>query len=351
MSRHAGPLFGADKHAGMTAFEKPSNPVFQPDEYLSTNCCVGCVHGGLCDVCGGQNMPGMCYCGEEPPGFGGGGGGGGGGSGSECECECNDDDDDCDCEPQVTILSADFSSDEVSILLDPESASGSLELALLGDKQTHVISTSDRDGGTYALPFEVANIPTGQFNQVRATWTVEDEDYEGTRDYSFHVLGTYRHSQYNTPTESACSASSTASYVTTSRCAFAKTTFRGQFVSQANLNGSGNSIDHGTIAREAYCIGRPDAPDDAAKRSFRTGHKVAGACGGNTAPVNDNTVAVLPSHGDLTCGDSVYIVGHGVKIVTDICPSCAEAQLDNYTTTPACSGVTDLGNFKTIKLF
>ena len=79
----AGPLFGADKHAGMTAFEKPSNPVFQPDEYRSTNCCVGCVHGGLCDVCGGQNMPGMCYCGEEPPGFGGGGGGGGGGGATD----------------------------------------------------------------------------------------------------------------------------------------------------------------------------------------------------------------------------------------------------------------------------
>ncbi len=36
----AEPLLSADRHAGMMDFEKPSNPVFQPLEYRSTNCCI-----------------------------------------------------------------------------------------------------------------------------------------------------------------------------------------------------------------------------------------------------------------------------------------------------------------------
>ncbi len=82
----ARPLF-ADGAAGALDFEKPSNPVFQPAEYRSTNCCAGCTLSGLCDVCGGQNLPGLCYCAVDPE-VGGGrsggsvsGGGGGGESG------------------------------------------------------------------------------------------------------------------------------------------------------------------------------------------------------------------------------------------------------------------------------
>ncbi len=51
----AGPLF-ADGSAGMSDFEKPSNPVFQPPEYRSTNCCMPFA----CEFCvptGG----GFCY--------------------------------------------------------------------------------------------------------------------------------------------------------------------------------------------------------------------------------------------------------------------------------------------------
>ncbi len=62
-------------------------------------------------------------------------------------------------------------------------------------------------------------------------------------------------------------------------------------------------------------------------------------------------VAVNPDDNrDLSCGDRVYIVGLGVKTVTDRCPVCTPTQLDNYTTTPACSKVYDLGTYKTIKL-
>lgn len=39
--RVAEPLFADDEYGPMMDFEKPSNPVFQPLEYRSTNCCIG----------------------------------------------------------------------------------------------------------------------------------------------------------------------------------------------------------------------------------------------------------------------------------------------------------------------
>lgn len=44
----AEPLFVGGRDAS-SAFDKPSNPVFQPDEYRSTNCCLPCFVSGWCD--------------------------------------------------------------------------------------------------------------------------------------------------------------------------------------------------------------------------------------------------------------------------------------------------------------
>ena len=48
------PLFDANGNAAVQGFEKPSNPIFQPAEYRSTNCCVpySSTCGGFCDPFG-----------------------------------------------------------------------------------------------------------------------------------------------------------------------------------------------------------------------------------------------------------------------------------------------------------
>src|SRR6266568_2621674 len=168
---------------------------------------------------------------------------------------------------------------------------------------------------------------------------------QGTLDYHIRVLGVYRHSQYNIPEEAQCAGPDVAAYVTDPLCAFTPTTLRDQFVSQVNLNGSGRSINHGNVAREFFCLSQPGAPADAQGRSFRSGVTFSGTCGG----LSDSTVAVLPTHPYLSCGDRVYIHTVGTKDITDLCPGCAQAQLDNFTTDGSCSSVTDLGNFMTIK--
>ena len=65
----ASPLLGGDGFAGTSEFEKPSNPVFQPDEYRSTNCCVPCDYYICIDCVIGGHVASwsLCYC--QTPGL------------------------------------------------------------------------------------------------------------------------------------------------------------------------------------------------------------------------------------------------------------------------------------------
>ena len=53
-----------DGSPDLIEFEKPSNPIFQPDEYRATNCCVPCLLGscGLCYIGGNVASPSLCFC-------------------------------------------------------------------------------------------------------------------------------------------------------------------------------------------------------------------------------------------------------------------------------------------------
>ncbi len=268
----------------------------------------------------------------------GGGGGGGGGGGIVPPPPPPPD-------PTVRIDSADVAQDSIVVVLEPAGSEGILEVALSGDAN-HTVSSATASGGTHTVSFNMDSVPNGAYTGISARWTVGTRSPSHTRQYSFKVLGDYRHSQYNTPDESACTGALAHGYVTNSQCVFTGTTFKSDFASQAYINGSGKSLNHGTIALEEWCLKNAEHPADADERSFRPGHTVAGTCGS----VSESTVAVHPDNDDLSCGDSVYILGIGVKTVTDRCPGCTLTQLDNYTTTPACSKVYDLGTHKTIKL-
>ena len=69
--------------------------------------------------------------------------------------------------------------------------------------------------------------------------------------------------------------------------------------------------------------------------------------------LDHTTVVISPGHPHLDCGDKICIDPGGqelTKTATDKCPGCAEKQCDNYTTDPRCTGITDLGDFNTLKL-
>ena len=251
--------------------------------------------------------------------------------------------------PSVEIISADVTSDLMSVRLEPSDRCNDFTLELLGPEGSHVIRREVRSGGTHSETFDIQHLGQGEYHNIRTTWG--GAAYNDTYPYQIHVLGVYRHSQYNIPHENTCAGPAVNVYITDNACTFTPAVLRQQFVNQVNLNGSGVSIAHGNLRREAFCLRRPGAPADARDRSFRQVAVFHGSCNGNTGALDNSTVARRPGHPHLTCDDRVYIHTVGTKTITDLCPGCVQAHLDNFTTVPACAGIRDLGNFMTIKLF
>lgn len=209
-------------------------------------------------------------------------------------------------EPTVDILNANVRQDQIQVRLGPAGVNGQLKLELTGPTM-HTISTNNRAGGsTSNESFDIPNLPQGEFTNVRATWTVNGQDR--TADFAYHIKvhRLVRHSVYNTPHESQCTGTGTANvYITTTACQFTASTLNSQFKGQLDLNGSGVSDNHGTLQVEAFCIGRPGAPSDAAGRSYRAVTAITTSCGSG---VSDSTVASYRANsgGPISCGGNVF---------------------------------------------
>lgn len=253
---------------------------------------------------------------------------------------------------KVDIIEADITNDRIRVVLNPTNESGQFVLTLIGDTNVVLFNGTLSGSGTpYEFSFNPRTLPVGQFREVEAVWTVNGTPNRGTRNVAFRVLGTYRHSQYNTPAESSCAGPDRRAFITNSACSFTATTLRNSFINQVNLNGSGRSINFGDVKREFFCVTQRSAPPGSRTTSFRP-EAIAPAC---QTTLDNTTVARRPNHPFLECGDQILIVGLGggagtLKTVTDLCPGCPNNQLDNYTTDPACAGIRDLGPFTTIRL-
>jgi hypothetical protein len=256
---------------------------------------------------------------------------------------------------RVLVTLADVVYDTIEVYLydiNGPGGTGALTLQLEGPGNTiHVIRTVNRSAGVYHESFNIPNLAVGEYTSVRAAWQKGGTTASHTLPYHIRVLGFYRHSQYNTPTENTCAGNPVNVYITDNRCRFTPGRLRSGFVDQANLNGSGISINYGQLQRESYCLTHANAPANARDRSFRRVNAIYGSCNNDRGALNNFTVARPRNHPYLSCNDRVYIHNTSVKTVTDLCPLCAVAQLDNFTTINACAGIPDLGNFMTIKIF
>ncbi|GEM_PF-2001008 len=256
--------------------------------------------------------------------------------------------------PSVSVDSADILADQVVVTLSHAGSSGNLAVTAQGPSVSKTIFSGTRSGGQHTFSFDRNNLPDGQYTSVSATWL----NANGSRAVSFRVLGVYRHSQYNTPTESSCTGNAAAAYLVNSvSCAYQSGTLRSDFISQSWLNGSGITITsyygYNTEQNAQWCINNNYLPADAPGRGFAFVSQILTSC--QSLFLNNTTVARSPNDANLTCGDQVLLIGYGtntVKTVTDTCPICTASQLDNYTTASACSprAHTDLGNFKTIRV-
>ena len=272
----------------------------------------------------------------------------------------------------VSITNASITGDNVAVTTSgPSGTSGTLMVTVSGAAGSFTLYNNTSAGpGNYSFGFQRNSLATGQYSSVRASWVTGSASggesssqmtSQATSPVSFDVLGSYHHTQYNSPWENACTGAPAAAVITTSSCSLTNSTLKSDFISQVNLNGSGFSLSWGGVQKEALCTKAPyNAPNN---DSFRKKSPPAGSCNSNTGALNSNTVAVDPnslSNGLFQCGDQILIVDtsgstKAVKTVTDKCPACAgQAHMDNYSTSQSCSsgevGDYGTGHYQTIRL-
>ncbi|MGH9451735.1 MAG: hypothetical protein ACRD11_14555, partial [Terriglobia bacterium] len=249
----------------------------------------------------------------------------------------------------VQVTSVNLASDQVSASLNASSGTVStLTVTWNGPSGNNDIASASEGPGTYTFNPALKGLVAGQYSGVTATWDGATATYTD----KFYVLGSYSQSQYNTPSESTCTGGSGTAYLTTGppSCPWSVVSLITGFISQAWENGSGATEHYGLIQEYLAACSPPSGASD---NDFREVSSIQPACG---SYVSGTTVAWPSSmNTHLACADQILIVGLGsgtgtVKEVTDKCPVCAATQLDNYTTSSACSGIAGLGTFPTIRI-
>ena len=252
----------------------------------------------------------------------------------------------------VQVTSVNVTSDQVGVkLTGPSGASGQLVVTWTGPSGNANIASAAYGPGTYTFNPNLSNLVSGQYTGVTGQWTVNGTPATGSYTTNFYVLGSYTQSQYNTPAESQCTGGTGPGFVTTGpkACSWTGVNMISNFISQAWVNGSGASNSYGLLQEYTTC----SAPSGGSSNYFQEVSTISPGC--SAGSLGGTTVAWPKSkNSNLQCMDQVLIVGLGtgagtVKTVTDNCPGCVSTQLDNYSTSNACS-LTGLGTYSTIRV-
>jgi hypothetical protein len=268
---------------------------------------------------------------------------------------------------QASITNADIVANQISVTMTPTNLNGTLTLTANGPNISYTLFQGLESGGTITFPFNRNQLPFGAYTYVKATWNVSGSGTtSGTKDVSFDVLGTYRHSQYNSPQEAYCTGTlSPAWVININNCTFTATPngLESDFMSQMVINGSGISPSYGNLQVTHQCPNYPNGANS--NNSFAQVTTINGSC---LQPViAGQTVATFPNPypGNATwnCTDTMQLVtssdtNQAQGSVKDYCPVCSgdfrgtSGHIDDYTSAPFCSGhsVGDYGNFLTIRL-
>jgi hypothetical protein len=266
---------------------------------------------------------------------------------------------------QAQITSADLENNQVSVsLTGPSGSSGTLEVIAIGVNNQPQITYNGGAAvgpGSYNVAFNRPYMPADTYSSVKAIWNYNAIPATATFNLTrtWLVLGTIRHSQYNTPYESACTGSLQTAWTFNSSCTFTQTSLKSDFLSQTYINGTGISQSHGILKYSTSCTNYASGAN--VQNSFLTVSSITGAC--NTAMSGGVSVATYPSPNvgnPYGCGDNALLVtssntNEAIKDVADYCPACSgglngtNGHIDDYSSSQACSGgaVGDLGNFWT----
>jgi hypothetical protein len=249
------------------------------------------------------------------------------------------------CAPDAQIIDADITENRIETCLGGIS-SGLFTLELTGPEGAYyLIFQGTRDPGNYYDNFMIESLPEDEYTSVVVTWEIGQYGDIDTFQEHFRNLGVYRHSQYNLPAESetTCQGIDVNVCFSDDNCNYDTGTLPDTFRNEVEENGSGNSIYHGVIKPDTFCN------DCSGLDIYREFCDFTGSCGGTPT---ETTVAQSRNHPYLNCDDRVYIFGLDIiKTVNGEGGGLVEEQLDNFTSNGECTGIYDLGNYITIKLF
>jgi len=240
--------------------------------------------------------------------------------------------------PLVRILEANIVANRVVVEAGPPNAnvSGLLSVVAVRDGTQSWLDGRVVGPGRHQFTMRADTLAQGQYSAVIATW--EPAPDPATKTVAFYVVGSLRHTTYNTPDETYCGGA--FDYITYVRgleqgCsewwAYEFNT-RTSFETQAHINGSGVSNSGMKMQLDWRC-GYESWDGMFAEVRTITG-KWGQSLGDWTLAVNPN---VTP---ELWKDDQVLIVGYGTKTVRDLCGwGCVQnTAIDNYSTQPACGG-------------
>ncbi len=253
----------------------------------------------------------------------------------------------------VQFTAANIEQDFVDVRLSGP-ASGTLRVDLSGDGMGWLITDgSTYPQGTHHLAIGRDSLPPAEYSTYTATWVIppgyitDETRIYGYTSANFEIRDV-RHTQYNTTYETYCVGAAALAYTTIPipppTCTFNATTLKSDFITEANRNGNGVTLQHGSVQREALCMRSPYTPPAGTQdRSFRPVGIIAPACSGQS--LGNDTIAVHDDSG-VYCGNTIVILapGGGVEAVKtvkdrcgDDCKADATTHFDNYSTAQCCS--------------
>ena len=259
---------------------------------------------------------------------------------------------------RVTIDEVSLPLDRIRITLSPVEASGLLTVTLRNPANKDLVYSQTYSGGSYTIPFSpLAAYSEGQeFSEVFVQWrasigTSPPTTATATYAYRFKVLGTYLHTQYNSPIETLCQDPLVAPFCYQSagcggiNCTSGSSASgRRIWLDETEENGSGVHSVLGMMSKEYYCGGGFCG----STRRYRQVPTPCGLCG--SPLVAGQSVAISASNFYLKCGDQVFIPGLGTRTVVDTGGGVSTRQLDHYGGTGGCNDLPTLGYLPTFKL-
>ena len=212
---------------------------------------------------------------------------------------------------KVEIISADVTKNQIKVKLSPSGLSGEFTLKLTGPDTHTLLNAITRVSGTHTESFNNSTLPNGEYKKVQASWTANDATVSAVRNYHIKVLGTYSHTQYNSPIEAQCSGSSTRQFqynddgdcgaINCNTVDWTLDTAKPLWVSEVRENGSGVHTTAGLLSQEWSCS-EPSPPGGGNPTGVRM-REVSAPCGSCDTLKANQSIATSNTNMDLGCRD------------------------------------------------